>query len=126
MKRKKSIFATYGILLFLLFTWQPSHSQILAMVQQAKQTETPKNDSKKALGSILVDLEGIYRANIFFELNTVENIFVNPKIISSRLSLEENLQNILKPLGLTYKKNNKTSYTITIDNIYKNYDFKFP
>jgi TonB-linked SusC/RagA family outer membrane protein len=35
------------------------------------------------------------------------------------LSLEENLQNILKPLGLTYKKNNKTSYSITIDNIYK-------
>ena len=119
MKRKKSITATYGILLFLLFTWQPSHSQILAMVQQAKQSETPKNDSKKALGSILVDLEGIYRANIFFELNTVENIFVNPKIISTGLSLEENLENILKPLGLTYKKNNKTSYTITIDNIYK-------
>jgi TonB-linked SusC/RagA family outer membrane protein len=119
MKKKKSIFATYGILLFLLFTWQPSHSQILAMVQQAKQTETPKNDSKKALGSILVDLEGIYRANIFFELNTVENIYVNPKVISTGLSLEENLQNILKPLGLTYKKNNKTSYSITIDNIYK-------
>lgn len=48
MKRKKSIFATYGILLFLLFTWQPSHSQILAMVQ-AKQTET-KNESEQKLG----------------------------------------------------------------------------
>ena len=119
MKKKKSIFASYGILLFLLLTWQPSHSQIFAMVQQTKQTETPKNDSKKALGSILVDLEGIYRANIFFELNTVENIYVNPKVISTGLSLEENLQNILKPLGLTYKKNNKTSYSITIDNIYK-------
>ena len=119
MKKKQPINATYGILLFLLLSWQPSHSQILAMVQQTKQTETSKNDSKKALGSILVDLEGIYRANIFFELNTVENIFVNPKIISTGLSLEENLENILKPLGLTYKKNNKTSYSITIDNIYK-------
>ena len=48
MKKKKSIFATYGILLFLLFTWQPSHSQILAMVQ-AKQTET-KNESEQKLG----------------------------------------------------------------------------
>ncbi len=48
MKKKKSIFATYGILLFLLFTWQPSHSQILAMVQ-AKQTET-KNESDQKLG----------------------------------------------------------------------------
>ena len=48
MKRKKSIFATYGLLLFLLFTWQPSHSQILAMVQ-AKQTET-KNESEQKLG----------------------------------------------------------------------------
>jgi TonB-linked SusC/RagA family outer membrane protein len=119
MKKKQPINSMYGILLFLLLSWQPSHSQILAMVQQTKQSETSKNDSKKALGSILVDLEGIYRANIFFELNTVENIFVNPKIISSGLSLEENLENILKPLGLTYKKNNKTSYTITIDNIYK-------
>lgn len=119
MKRKKSIFASYGILLFLLLSWKPSHSQILAMVQQTKQSETPKNDSKKALGSLLVELEGIYRANIFFELNTVENIFVNPKIISTGLSLEENLENILKPLGLTYKKNNKTSYTIHIDNIYR-------
>ncbi len=119
MKKKQPINTTYGILLFLLLSWQPSHSQILAMVQQTKQTETSKNDSKKALGSILVDLEGIYRANIFFELNTVENIFVNPKIISTGLSLEENLENILKPLGLTYKKNNKTSYSITIDNIYK-------
>ena len=94
MKKKQPINATYGILLFLLLSWQPSHSQILAMVQQTKQTETSKNDSKKALGSILVDLEGIYRANIFFELNTVENIFVNPKIISTGLSLEENLENI--------------------------------
>lgn len=105
MKKKKSITSTYGILLFLLLLWQPSHSQILAMVQ-AKQSETPKNDSKKALGSILVDLEGIYRANIFFELNTVENIFVNPKIISTGLSLEENLENILKPLGLTCTSSN--------------------
>jgi hypothetical protein len=96
MKKKQPINATYGILLFLLLSWQPSHSQILAMVQQTKQTETSKNDSKKALGSILVDLEGIYRANIFFELNTVENIFVNPKIISTGLSLEENLQNIFR------------------------------
>ena len=48
MKKKKSIFATYGILLFLLFTWQPSHSQILAMVQ-AKQTET-KNESEQKFG----------------------------------------------------------------------------
>ena len=127
MKKKKLMTATYGIFIFLLLTWQTSHAQILAMVQQTKQTESPKNDSKKALGSILVDLEGIYRANIIFELNTVENIYVSPKIISTGLSLEENLENILKPLGLMYKKNNKTSYTITIDNTYKKTSLvKFP
>ena len=48
MKKKQPINATYGILLFLLLSWQPSHSQILAMVQ-AKQTET-KNESEQKLG----------------------------------------------------------------------------
>lgn len=119
MKRKKPILSTYGILLFLLLSWIPSQSQILAMVQQAKHEENTKNEAKKSLILVLADLEGVYRANIFFELNSVEHIYVNPKVISTALSLEENLENILKPVGLMYKKNNKTSYTITTDNSVK-------
>lgn len=119
MKRKKPILSTYGILLFLLLSWIPSQSQILAMVQQAKHEENTKNEAKKSLILVLADLEGVYRANIFFELNSVEHIYVNPKVISTAQSLEENLENILKPVGLMYKKNNKTSYTITTDNSVK-------
>ncbi len=98
--------------LFVLAGW-PGQSQMLASTQQTKTQETAKSAATRLLSDVLSELKRNYQVDILFEAQTVQGILVNSRVLNMNLSLEQNLGNLLRPLGLAYKKINRTSYTIS-------------
>ena len=104
-----------GLLAILLLSGLPGRSQMIAMAQQIKPADPTKPAVTRLLSEVLTELKNHYRADILFELKTVEGISVNAKTVNINLSLEQNLDNLLLPMGLKYKKINRTSYTVSVD-----------
>src|SRR6218665_129304 len=66
----------------------------------------------RRLSEVLNKLKTAYRVDIAYALNLVDGKVVDENMkISYQVNLEENLQKILEPFGLTYKKRH-TSYII--------------
>ncbi len=63
------------------------------------------------LKDVLRDLKNYYKVDILFDNETVRELWV-PGTFNKKLRLEKNLDVILSPLGLTYKKVNTSSYLI--------------
>ena len=108
-------FSLLRLSFLLLLSQLPLQAQTLALAQQAKSLETTQKSAYRLLSEVLAELRIQYRADILFEPKTVEGIRVNPEILNERLSLEQNLASLLIPLGLNYKKINRTSYTVVVD-----------
>ena len=104
----------WGLMALFLLLCLPSRAQLLAMIQQVKTDEPTKNTPRRQLREVLSELRNHYRADILFEPKTVEGISVNAAVINTNLSLEQNLENLLRPVGLKYKKINRTSYTVSV------------
>ena len=104
-----------GLLAILLGLGWPAQSQTLARAQQTRTLEPAKITANRLLSDVLSDLKSYYHADILFEPKTVQGISVNSQVVNTDLSLEQNLENLLRPAGLKYKKINRTSYTISID-----------
>ena len=102
------------VILLLLLGW-PAHAQMLAMTRQSHNMPIQKTLATRQLSEVLNGLRSYYRADILFEAKTVAGIAVSSQIVNTQLGLEENLARLLPPLGLTYKKINRTSYTISVD-----------
>ncbi|MBD2753552.1 SusC/RagA family TonB-linked outer membrane protein [Spirosoma validum] len=103
-----------GLLATLLFFgWQSGWAQsvILASNTQQKVTQ-PARGSVRQLKDVLNELKQRYDVEILFELRAVDGIAVPTEGITSRSTLEGNLQTVLSPLGLRYKKINANSYLI--------------
>ena len=100
------------VFLLICFT---GHSQTLALVQQTSNYEYAPVSSVQTLSEVLNQLKTHYKADILFEANTVKGISINGKLVNTDLSLERNLDNVLHPIGLKYKKINRTSYTVFAD-----------
>ena len=106
---------TVALTATLLLVGWPGLAQALAMSQQTKNPPSDKPVSSRLLSDVLSGLKSYYRADILFELKTIEGISITNQSVNTQLSLEENLENLLRPVGLTYKKINRTSYTISVD-----------
>ncbi|WP_461130409.1 SusC/RagA family TonB-linked outer membrane protein [Spirosoma aerophilum] len=100
-------------LLLLLFGLQPGWSQavILASNMQPGQVH-PASTQVRQLKDVLNELNSRYGVNILFELRSVEGLSVPMETIRNKATLEKNLENVLGPLGLRYKKVNASSYLI--------------
>jgi TonB-linked SusC/RagA family outer membrane protein len=53
--------------------------------------------------------------DIMYELKSVEGLSISADAINKKQNLEKNLQNVLTPLGLRYKKVNTSSYLVIAD-----------
>lgn len=97
----------------LLVGFRPGWSQsvVLANNVQRKQLTTPHTQGRQ-LKDVLQDLKARYGAEILFELRTVDGVSVPGEKLDSKATLEKNLDNLLRPLGLRYKKVNSNSYLI--------------
>ncbi|OIN56129.1 SusC/RagA family TonB-linked outer membrane protein [Arsenicibacter rosenii] len=100
----------------LLVGFRPGWSQsiVLANNVQRKQLTTP-HLAERQLKEVLHELKTQYGADILFELRTVEGISVSARRLNAKATLEKNLENLLHPLGLRYKKVNSNSYLILAD-----------
>lgn len=107
--------SSWRLMVILLISGLPSHSQMFAMAKQTKPSEKSKYEAMRLLNDVLNELKNHYRADILFELKTVQGITISSRLVNTDLSLEQNLENVLRPVGLKYKKINRTSYTVFAD-----------
>ena len=107
--------SSWRLMVILLISGLPSHSQMFAMAKQTRPLEISKHEAIRSLNDVLNDLKNHYRADILFELKAVQGITISSRLVNTDLSLEQNLENVLRPVGLKYKKINRTSYTVFAD-----------
>ncbi|MVM33013.1 SusC/RagA family TonB-linked outer membrane protein [Spirosoma sp. HMF4905] len=102
-----------SLLSMLLVGFHPGWSQsvVLASNVQQKRTESNRAASRQ-LKEVLNDLKNQYGVNIMFELQTVDGLSVSPEVLNAKETLDKNLESLLRPLGLRYKKVNGNSYLI--------------
>ncbi len=104
------------LVILMLFGLPAGHAQMLASTQQKQAVSSNYSQTTgRQLSEVLAELKQKYQVDILFELKTVEGIAVPHKLIDLNLSLEQNLDKLLHPLGLKYKKFNRTSYVIKND-----------
>ncbi|HEV7351082.1 TonB-dependent receptor [Telluribacter sp.] len=102
------------ILTVILMGQQPGFAQSVAMARNLQ--EVPQQATKAAslkLKDVLNDLKNLYQVDILFELKVVDGLTAPANSINKSQDLEKNLERLLKPSGLQYKKVNKSSYLIT-------------
>lgn len=99
----------------LLLLEIPSHSQTLAMAQKDRTAELGGKSVSRPLGEVLAELRRQYAVDLLFEAKTVEGFMVNPGLVDRQMSLEQNLDRLLRTVGLKYKRINRTSYTISVN-----------
>ena len=101
-----------GIYVLLIFSQLPSRAQALAMLQGGAEDGKRQQSADRLLSEVLADLTARYGADILYEPKALEGLRVKPGSVNQDRSLEDNLQNLLTPFGLRYKKINPSSYTI--------------
>ncbi|GAB2796533.1 TonB-dependent receptor [Rhabdobacter roseus] len=101
------------MLLLLLLGKQPGYAQTIVMARALPQ-EQPVTSKPAALQlkDVLNQLKTQYQVDILFELKTVEGLTVPSTTVSKNLNLERNLEKVLTPFGLRYKKVNSSSYMV--------------
>jgi TonB-dependent starch-binding outer membrane protein SusC len=106
---------TLGYPLALLLALQPvSYAQQLAMGEHMHRVErTSTTEPNRKLKDVLNDLRSRYQVDILFADQMVEDHSVPADAINPDAKLEKNLEAILKPLGLRYKKAKDGTYLIT-------------
>ena len=105
----------FWLVALLLLLELPSHSQTLALAQKSRPTESRTKQSNRLLSEVLNELRQQYGVDLLFQPKTVDGIMVDPAMLNKQGSLEQNLDRLLRTVGLKYKKINRTSYTIVDD-----------
>ncbi len=88
----------------------PAYAQVLA--------HTPTSTYAQSQGSVihlrdaLLKLRELYKVDILFEEKQVENFNIDARVIDNNLSIERNLDLLLRPSGLVYKKTSKNAFLI--------------
>ena len=90
----------------------PSFSQTLARAQQSQAREVEPKVTTKRLKDVLKKLQEHYVTDILFFDRTVAGLTVAADAINLNMKIEENLNAILKPLGLRYRKVTNGGYVV--------------
>ncbi len=96
----------------LLFGSPPGISQNMAYARQKEVQEQRVGTQAVQLKNVLNVLKSSYQVDIMFELKSVDGLTVPANVINMEQSLERNLDKILTPFGLTFKKVNRQSYLV--------------
>lgn len=96
----------------LLFGSPPGIAQNMAYVMQKEVQGQRVGTQAVELKNVLNVLKSNYQVDIMFELKSVDGLTVPASFINMEQSLERNLDKILPPLGLTFKKVNRQSYLV--------------
>ena len=92
---------------------RPSWSQIYAKAQKMSQkSEARTAPEVQKLRGVLKELKSHYKVDILFEGGLVEGVMVSSDLLDFNATLEYNLDKILRPSGLNFKKVKDGSYVI--------------
>ena len=96
-------------------------SQLLAYSNQKSKKFTEKENTSNTikLREALLKLKEFYKADILFEEGLVANHEVLRNLIDNKNTVEQNIESILQPTGLRFKKIKKNSYVILPSTINK-------
>jgi TonB-linked SusC/RagA family outer membrane protein len=106
-------FQRVGIFMALLLCQHLSMAQL--MVSSAH-GQTPTGDQQPAernLKEVLNELRNYYQVDILFADQMVEGFTVPARSVNLKIKLEKNLEEVLRPSGLQYKKAKDGSFLIT-------------
>lgn len=113
MKKRIHKTAHVGLMVtLLLLAKQPCWSQAYASSKQIHPQIEAQTESNIKLKDAIQLLKNHYGIEIMYELKSVERFSVKTNVYSAEKNLNQNLERLLSPFGLTYKKINKTSYMI--------------
>lgn len=92
----------------------PIRGQVMAMHKDASGGIYANQETMAGLllKDALNDLKDFYKVDILFDPETVNDIKGHTASINKKWKIEQNLENILTPFGLRYKKVNTSSYLI--------------
>ncbi len=101
------------LLLFTMLWTYPALAQQLALSSPQPQARTSGQLEGKTLSSILEELEETYNINFYYQVQDVENKYVDRKVrISKSVKLSKTLDKILKEHALDYKEVQKNYYYV--------------
>ncbi|HAO49270.1 MAG TPA: SusC/RagA family TonB-linked outer membrane protein [Runella sp.] len=115
MKKRLSNPSKFGLLLtVILLGNQLGRTQTFAKAQTVikKNNDSARTAAPRPLKEALSELMKTYQVEIMFERDAVEGLVVQAAPVNQQLKLEKSLDNLLRPLGLKYKKVNSNSYLI--------------
>lgn len=96
----------------LLFGSLPGISQEMAYAGQKEVQEQRVGTQATQLKDVLNVLKSKYQVDIMFELRSVDGLTVPASVINTEQSLERNLDKVLTPFGLKFRKVNRQSYLV--------------
>jgi len=118
MKKQLSRLLRIKMLVMFLLTYQTFVMAQFVAFAQPKSSKTEIKNSKpgaKRLKDVLNSLSNQYKVNILFDETIVQNILINQDLNFNGNKLEKQLDNLLKPYGLKYKKISESQYVIIQD-----------
>ncbi len=110
MNRKIQIIISAGLLLGLS---QPMQAQLLAKATNLSRPQGSTQIRMMKLKDALAELKKIHKVDILFFGKNIENYEVPAQQYRASRPVERDLDQLLKPLNLNYKKSGKGGYVIT-------------
>jgi len=111
MKKRLSTLLLMGLVLGIAL---PSRAQLLAKAQTSPTRSVQTEQEKiRKLKDVLNDLKKQYHVDILFFGKNIENYKVPAESYNPSVPLEKNLDMLLSPLNLNFKKSGRGGYVIT-------------
>ncbi|GAB3898107.1 TonB-dependent receptor [Larkinella knui] len=101
------------LLILLLGVIRPGFAQMLAKAQTSPRQPVTARPENRQLKETLRELKNYYKVDILFFDRIVEGYVVSSDAVRWDDRLETNLETVLKPFGLGYKKSKNGGYVIT-------------
>lgn len=108
----KKHFLTLKLIVLAVTFLNVSASGQLVAYRQSSPAQNYRSLKPVKLGDVLSDLRTHYRVDIFYADRLVKNISVADNVIDLKKNVETNLQSLLAPYGLTFRKQKSGSYLI--------------
>ncbi|HEU5291913.1 MAG TPA: SusC/RagA family TonB-linked outer membrane protein, partial [Cyclobacteriaceae bacterium] len=86
------------------------------LYSNAKQTNTYSRQTKRSLKDVLPEIQAHFKISFVYESGVIDGKEVTGEVPYSR-SIDKTLNTVLKPVGLKYRKVNKSTYSILSSSI---------
>ena len=113
MKRKSLLIALYCGIILCMIPLPPLSAQVLAYSSpKAKTYRQEKSSNPAAVLDLLLQIKKYYHADILFEESLMTDMTVANYVFDKNISVENNVELLLKSTSLVLKKIRKNSFVI--------------